>query len=238
MKIITRTFFTVLICAFLSVCGSPYGIYHTVQKGQTLYRISKAYNVPVEKLMEINNIEDPSSLKVGDRIFIPGADKELYVEPYSELEVKENQKIVKQEPERKTYIPKKYEDKDIPHFSGFIWPVEGKVFRGFENSNSQRHDGIDISVPEGTPIKAASGGRVIYSGSGIKGYGNIIIIKHANNYFTVYAHNKENHVLEGDMVRQGQIIGKVGQTGRASGPHLHFEIRKGKTPVDPLKLLR
>ncbi len=233
-----KTLFLLIFSAMLFACGSPFGIYHTVQKCQTLYRISKAYNVPVEEIMEINDIEDPSSLKIGERIFIPGAERELYVESYCEgaSVVPEPRKEEKKE-EKSKPLSKKYDDRDIPSFSGFIWPVRGKIFSLFEQTKERRHDGIDISAPEGTPIKASAGGRVIYSGSGIRDYGNIVIIKHADNYFTVYAHNSENNVLEGDIVKQGQIIGKVGSTGKASGPHLHFEIRKGKTPVDPLKLL-
>lgn len=229
-----------LIPFILIACGSPYGIYHTVERCQTLYRIAKTYNVSVEELMEVNNIGDPSTLKVGEKIFIPGAEKKLYVEPYCERmagEGVERKEETVTAAEKKKESIKKFEQRELPSFSGFIWPVRGEVFRGFKNSKDQRHDGIDISAPEGTPIHASAGGRVIYSGSGIRDYGNIIIIKHADNYFTVYAHNKENHVLEGDTVKQGQIIGKVGKTGKASGPHLHFEIRKGKKPLDPLKLL-
>lgn len=239
IKVAIKTLFALILAAVLSYCGSPYGIYHTVKRCQTLYRISKTYNVSVEELMELNNINDPSSLKIGDKIFIPGADKELYVESYCEqvTSVKEKKEETKPTFAKRRENIKKYDDKNIPSFSGFIWPVKGKIFSRFEQTGERRHDGIDISAPEGTPVKASAGGRVIYSGSGIRGYGNIIIIKHTNNYFTVYAHNRENHVLEGDIVKQGQIIGKVGSTGKATGPHLHFEIRKGKTPVDPLKLL-
>lgn len=234
VKMAIKTLCALTFTAVVFACGSPYGIYHTVQKCQTLYRISKVYSVPVEEIMNINNIDDPSSLKIGDRIFIPGADRQLYVESY--CEVARGEPETKRE-EKKSDIVKKYDDKNIPSLSGFIWPVKGKIFSRFEQTREHRHDGIDVSTPEGTPIKAAAGGRVIYSGSGIRDYGNIIIIKHANNFFTVYAHNSENHVLEGSIVKQGQVIGKVGKTGKASGPHLHFEIRKGKTPVDPLKLL-
>ncbi len=234
IRIAIKTLSLLIFSAILFACGSPYGIYHTVQKCQTLYRISKAYNVPVEEIMKTNNIDDPSSLKIGEKIFIPGADKELYVEPYCEgvALVPETRKEEKKKP-----VLKKYDNSNIPSFSGFIWPVNGKIFSHFEQTKERRHDGIDISAPEGTPIRASAGGRVIYSGSGIRDYGNIVIIKHVDNYFTVYAHNSENNVLEGDIVNQGQIIGKVGRTGKASGPHLHFEIRKGKKPVDPLKLL-
>jgi lipoprotein NlpD len=240
MAIKKAKIFSVLIfIAIMFACGSPYGIYHTVQKCQTLYRISKSYNVPVEELMKVNNIDDPSSLKIGEKIFIPGAEKELVVESYCEQMTAEPET---KSDKNKTIVEKKrenikYDDKNIPSFSSFIWPVRGKIFSRFEQTKERKHDGIDISAPEGTPIKASAGGRVIYSGSGIRDYGNIIIIKHSENYFSVYAHNRENHVLEGDIVKQGQIIGKVGQTGKASGPHLHFEIRKGKTPIDPLKLL-
>ena len=103
---------------------------------------------------------------------------------------------------------------------------------------SRRHQGIDISSPAGAPIKASNAGTVIYSNNTIKGYGNLIILRHSEEFVTVYAHNQVNLVEEGAWVEKGQIIGKVGQTGRASGPHVHFEIRKNNKPIDPLLFLK
>jgi murein DD-endopeptidase MepM/ murein hydrolase activator NlpD len=120
----------------------------------------------------------------------------------------------------------------------FLWPVEGRLADDFEDNERKRHQGIDIRTSPGTPIKASSAGTVIYSGNTIKGYGNMVILRHSEEYVTVYAHNQVNLVEERDRIERGQIIGRVGQTGRASGPHLHFEIRRNNKPVNPLLYLK
>lgn len=99
------------------------------------------------------------------------------------------------------------------------------------------HDGIDIAAPEGTPIHAAAAGEVVYADSRLAGYGKLIILRHRYNQFTAYAHNQRNLVHKGDRVKAGQVIARVGKTGRATAPHLHFEIRRGSTPVDPFSYL-
>ena len=99
------------------------------------------------------------------------------------------------------------------------------------------HDGIDIAAKAGTPIYAAAAGKVVYADSRLTGYGNLIIIRHSSDMFTAYAHNRNNLVVVGQMVKQGQHIANVGATGRASGPHLHFEVRRGERAVDPLAYL-
>jgi murein DD-endopeptidase MepM/ murein hydrolase activator NlpD len=116
--------------------------------------------------------------------------------------------------------------------------VEGKLGDGFEDNERERHQGIDIRAPQGTPIKASGTGVVIYSGNTIKGYGNMVILRHSEEVVTVYAHNQVNLVEERDRIEKGQIIGKVGQTGKASGPHVHFEIRINNKAVDPLLYLK
>jgi murein DD-endopeptidase MepM/ murein hydrolase activator NlpD len=119
-----------------------------------------------------------------------------------------------------------------------IWPVPGgKLTSGFGVRGARKHEGIDIAAAEGTAVLAAAGGRVIYSGAGVKGYGNLILVRHTGGIVTVYAHNRRNMVKEGDRVQQGQVIAEVGHTGRASGDHLHFEVRRGDTPVDPSRLV-
>jgi lipoprotein NlpD len=99
------------------------------------------------------------------------------------------------------------------------------------------HDGIDIGAKEGTPIRAAAAGEVVYSDQRLSGYGKLIIIRHSSDMFTAYAHNQRNLVRKGGRVKAGAVIARVGRTGRASGPHLHFEVRRGSTPVDPLAYL-
>jgi murein DD-endopeptidase MepM/ murein hydrolase activator NlpD len=202
------------------------GVYHVVKRHQTLYRICKTYGVDINKVASLNGITDISKIDVGQRIFIPGAKRVLKVEIVLDDVAAEQ---VEMEAERAKAAYKKMD---------FIWPVEGKCTKLFEDDERRRHQGVDISCSLGTPIKASNAGRVIYSGNTIKGYGNMVILRHSEEYVTVYAHNQVNLVEERDRVEKGQIIGKVGKTGRATGPHLHFEIRRNNKPVDPLLYLK
>jgi murein DD-endopeptidase MepM/ murein hydrolase activator NlpD len=200
------------------------GVYHLVEKHQTLYRICKTYGVDIKEVAFLNGIIDPSKIGTGQRIFIPGAKKVLKVEIYIDDVVTERGKE---------------EEKKVAHKEmNFLWPVEGKVLNAFNDSENQRHQGIDIPCPLGTPIKASNPGTVIYSNNRVKGYGNLIILRHSDEFITVYAHNQVNLVEEGSWVDRGQVIGKVGQTGRATGPHLHFEIRRNSKAVDPILFLK
>ena len=120
----------------------------------------------------------------------------------------------------------------------FRWPVRGRVITGFgPKPNGQQSDGIDLAVPEGTAVHAAEDGVVAYAGNELKGYGNLVLIKHPNGYVTAYAHAKELLVKRGDQIKRGQAIAKSGQSGSADTPELHFEVRKGSTPVDPIQFL-
>ena len=198
------------------------GVHHVVEKHQTFYRICKTYGVELKKVAALNGISDPGKIQTGQRIFIPGAKKVLSVEIYIE--------DVVAEPVDKAEVSYKKLD--------FMWPVEGKINNVFEEAESRRHQGIDISSPLGTPIRASNAGTVIYSNNTIKGYGNLIILRHSGELVTVYAHNQVNLVEEGTWAERGQIVGKVGQTGKTSGPHLHFEIRKNNKALDPLLFLK
>jgi murein DD-endopeptidase MepM/ murein hydrolase activator NlpD len=202
------------------------GVYHVVRRHQTLYRICKTYQVDIHEVAFLNDITDHSKIQVGQRIFIPGAKKVLKVEIVIDDVVAESEEREKKRPET---IYKKMD---------FIWPVEGKCTNPFEDDERKRHQGIDISCSSGTPIKASSAGKVVYSGNTVKGYGNMIILRHTEEFVTVYAHNQVNLVEEGMQVEKGQIIGKVGRTGRASGSHLHFEIRINNEAVDPMLYLQ
>jgi murein DD-endopeptidase MepM/ murein hydrolase activator NlpD len=120
----------------------------------------------------------------------------------------------------------------------FRWPVHGKVVAGFgPKPNGQQNDGIDVAVPENTPVKAAEDGVVAYAGSELKGYGNLVLVRHPNGYVTAYANAKELMVKRGDTIKRGQVIAKSGQTGNADAPQLHFEVRKGAAPQDPMPML-
>lgn len=198
------------------------GIYHLVKSGDNLFRIGKAYDVPYQELARINRISDPHQIHVGQRILIPGATRHLPVEMITPAEVPVEQpgSVDRKEKERE----------------GFVWPVKGNITSKFGPRGQNFHDGIDISAPEGSPIVAVENGEVIYKDQ-LRGYGNLIIIRHAAGFVSVYSHNKTNLVREGQMVSQGEMIGEVGSTGRVSAPHLHFEIRKDNVAKDPLHYL-
>lgn len=222
---------------FLYACGTPYGVYHRVGKGQTLYRISKTYGVKMDDIIVANRLDDPEEIKEGQVLFIPGAKKVLKVEPYNPQQSnKEEVRISSKKPFKRRSLATKRLNKKNKNLH-FIWPVVGDITSGFGPRGGRNHDGIDIAAPEGTPVRAVGDGRVIYSGNELKGYGNLIIIKHEGKIFSVYAHNQVNLVEEGDFVKRGQIIARVGKTGRITGSHLHFEIREGKVPVNPLLYL-
>jgi murein DD-endopeptidase MepM/ murein hydrolase activator NlpD len=120
----------------------------------------------------------------------------------------------------------------------FRWPARGRVISSSgAMTNGQQNDGINLALPEGTPVHAAEDGVVAYAGSELKGYGNLVLVRHSNGFVTAYAHASEILVKRGDQVRRGQVIAKSGQTGNVTSPQLHFEIRKGSAPVDPTQYL-
>jgi murein DD-endopeptidase MepM/ murein hydrolase activator NlpD len=119
-----------------------------------------------------------------------------------------------------------------PAGAGFRWPAKGRVISGFGKGGG--NDGINIALPEGTPVKAAEAGEVAYAGNELKGYGNLVLIRHPDGWVSAYAHNGELKVKRGDKIARGQTVATSGQTGNVSSPQLHFELRKGSTPVDPM----
>jgi murein DD-endopeptidase MepM/ murein hydrolase activator NlpD len=217
----------VFILFFVGGCASqttiskprPQGTYHVVTPGETLFRIGKAYGVTYQELARVNGIKDAAQIRVGQRIFIPGATRPLPVET-----------ITPAEP-----VPAAPGSPE-PGFETFLWPVNGTINSGFGPRGSSFHDGIDIAAPEGTPILAIEAGEVIYSDQ-LRGYGNMVILRHAGGIVSVYAHNEANLVREGQSVVRGEVVARVGSTGRVSGPHLHFEIRRNNAAQDPLRYL-
>ena len=120
----------------------------------------------------------------------------------------------------------------------FRWPVKGRVISGYGSKpGGLRNEGINIAVPEGTDVRSAEAGVVAYAGNELKGYGNLVLIRHEGGWVTAYAHNKDLFVKRGDTVKRGDVIAKAGQTGSVSSPQVHFEVRKGATAMDPMRFL-
>lgn len=192
------------------------GVYHVVRKGETLWRICKAYGANLQQVAELNNIRDPSQIKEGQKIFIPGVSGRVM----SSRQI-DRHGVPEEEPKIETFPGK------------FVWPVKGEVSSPFGVRNGMKHSGIDILAPKGTSVLAAASGEAIYTGQ-LKGYGNIVILRHSDEFTTVYAHLDEVMVKEHEKVQQGQMIATVGNTGRSEGSHLHFEIRVKNVARNPL----
>ena len=213
-----RSLIVASVIIWLAGCAASRGAYHTVGKGETLWRIAKIYGVDMDDVADANDINYPAELKAGRRLFIPNAKNK------GKARTPVIQASVERDKNKRIVI-----DRDF-----FIWPLKGTVASPFGARGGVRHDGIDIRADEGAPVKAAADGKVVYSSDDLRGYGNLIIVKHKDDIYTVYSHNKKNLVDAGDDVDAGDVIATVGNTGNATGYHLHFEIRKGKKVLNPL----
>jgi murein DD-endopeptidase MepM/ murein hydrolase activator NlpD len=236
---------------------------HIVSPGETMTGIAKRYSVPLKDLAKANRIEPYAQLKMGDRLVIPGRFAEA--KPAAVAPKPAQTQQVQAQPPKAAPVaaqppaPKmaaaapgptalavstsgNLSNEDVKGSGSgapaFRWPVRGRIIAGFgPKPNGQQNDGINLSVPEGTPIKAAEDGVVAYAGNELKGYGNLVLIRHPNGFVTAYAHASELMVKRGDTIKRGQTIAKAGQTGTVTSPQVHFEIRKGSSPVDPTQYL-
>lgn len=222
---------------------------HRVEKGDTIYNLSRRYNVTREDLAAANGISDMGQLQLGQKIVIPGKGKKTPVQVASI----DKRAGVKALSDRNTPLPRKKPAEQSKHkikavdsgarktLAGapkFLWPARGKILSGFGRQKSGTiNDGVNLALPAGTLVKAAGDGVVAYAGNELKGYGNLILIRHDNNWVTAYAHNQRLMVKRGEKVRRGQAIAKSGKTGSVHQPQLHFELRKGSKPVNPVKYL-
>ncbi len=212
---------------------------HVVGSGDTLSKIARQYQVSLPELTAANNIAPQTKLKPGSQLVIPATRTSQSAPPKTMASAKPNPPV--SAIHKITPIPDmSAEKKDITAATSltFRWPVRGRVIAGFGPTPSgQENHGINFAVPEGTPIKAAAEGVVAYAGNELKTYGNLVLIRHANGFVTAYAHASEILVKRDEVIRRGQVIAKSGQTGNVSTPQLHFEIRKGSSPVDPMTYL-
>ncbi len=245
------------------------GVVHVVRRGETIWRIARAYGIDPADLMETNGISDPRAVEVGAELFVPGATRVVEVPPPAGEPVPDAAAAAEAAP-NPTSIPTSTATPASPPRPGplsraagergddpaarppspaprpaptaarddarLAWPLQGVLYGRYGVRAGRRHDGIDIAAPEGTPVLAAGAGTVIYAGEQA-GYGALVILKHEGGLVTLYAHNSRLLVGEGDRVRRGQPIARVGESGRTSGPHLHFEVREGTRPKNPLLFL-
>jgi len=234
---------------------------HVVAPGETLHSIARLYGKPVMVLAKANNIPPDTMVKVGERIVIPGAGAgprpvlasaaaaaspaaprgeatvgSLPSQNFATADSPHSARLASPAPvEQESAVKTAEPAGGLPSFR---WPVRGRVIAGFgPKPNGLQNDGINLAVPEGTPVKAAEDGVVAYAGNELKGYGNLVLVRHSNGFVTAYAHASEILVKRGDPIKRGQVIAKSGQTGNVTSPQLHFEIRKGATPVDPSQYL-
>lgn len=226
---------------------------HIIESGESLYTIARKYQVTTDAVVLANGLPSPDKIFVGQKIVIPGRPDDLEKKKQAAIVAEANAKTVTIQAPRRT-LPRKLETPSVqvakaetarvvpatpasqPQVSNakFRWPLSGKVISNFSASDST---GINIGAVEGAAIRAAGSGSVIYVGSAVEGYGNLILIKHDSGYVSAYAHLSQITVAKGDAVMRGDAIGLVGMTGSVSTPQLHFELRKGATPVDPMPLL-
>jgi murein DD-endopeptidase MepM/ murein hydrolase activator NlpD len=202
------------------------GVVHVVRRGETVYRIARAYGVAADDLLEANGIVDPRQVAVGTELFVPGASRVVDLEETTGTRPAAEKAPA--DPPSGAPPPARA--------ARLAWPLKGVLYGRYGVRSGQRHDGIDLSAPEGTVIGAAAAGAVIFAGEQ-NGYGSIVILRHDGGLVTLYAHCSALLVEEGAAVKAGQPIARVGQTGRSTGPHLHFEVREGTRPRNPLLFL-
>jgi murein DD-endopeptidase MepM/ murein hydrolase activator NlpD len=234
---------------------------HTVRSGDTLFSLGRRYGVSPFAIADANNLSHDTVLAVGQSIRIPGGGKAAVASSAPDIkkapvETKAPEQTAEEDTPATSPSVESSASKDQsqiaqntdaqdnggpavdPSLPGFRWPVKGQVISAYgAKPNGLRNEGINISVPEGTSVRAAESGVVAYAGNELKGYGNLVLIRHEGGWVTAYAHNKELFVKRGDTVKRGDVVAKAGQTGSVSSPQVHFEIRKGATAMDPLKFL-
>ncbi len=198
----------------------PPGVWHVVKAGETPEQIAQEAGIPLEDLLELNGLKRDQPLEPGRLVFVlssapPGAPKSPSEQP-----------PVEPPPERSLQK------------ATLRWPLANpELSSSFGTRWGRPHEGIDMRAPTGTSVLAAAAGEVLYAGDKVRGYGNMVVLQHAGDMLTVYAHNSVLLVRTGDRIAAGQEIARVGSTGRSTGPHLHFEVRRGQVPQDPMQFL-
>jgi len=237
---------------------------YVVQRGDSVYAISRRFGVDMSTLVRANNLPPPYTIQAGQRLQLPAnasTPASQQAAPATQTAAAPIQRSAlpppastrspgsdstasqgtTARPAAKPVAPRRVATITPPPAraaSGFIWPVEGRLLSSFGAKNDGLHnDGINIAAPRGAPVLAADNGVVAYAGQEIRGFGNLLLIKHDGGLITAYAHTDTILVARGDTVTRGQVIGKVGTTGGVDTPQLHFEVRQGTRAVDPKRYL-
>lgn len=222
----------------------PAGRFHIVQRGDTVSGIARQYNVGMAALTNLNRIPPPYTIKVGDRLQIPAPQQ---VQTASASSQQGGAGVPLARPVAGAAVaslpPPSASTPAVPRdplpappaaTGGFQWPIQGKILSTFgPKANGLHNDGINIAAEMGAPVKAAQSGVVAYAGNELKGYGNLLLIRHDNGWVTAYAHNSKLLVSRGDTVMRGQTIAQAGNTGSVVTPQVHFEVRQGAKAIDP-----
>lgn len=230
---------------------------HSVRRGDTLYAISRRYGVDMASLARANRLRAPYTIQVGQRLVLP-----FDTRPGARRVTAPSSQVARVHPAQKPKPPAAtsaprgsssasgvprprpkpafHPSPPVPRrdAAGFIWPVDGRVLSSFGAKASALHnDGLNIAAPMGAPVRAADNGVVAYAGDQIRGFGNMLLIKHSDGLITAYAHADKLLVTRGDVVSRGQVVARVGKSGDIDAPQLHFEVRRGSQAVDPRKFL-
>jgi murein DD-endopeptidase MepM/ murein hydrolase activator NlpD len=234
----------------------PQERFHVVKQGDTLYGIARLYGVEVSALASLNRLEPPYGLRAGETLFLPAEVEPPDHSPSAVAAAPESAgtpeapgpkpdnapgaPAAKPGQPSVAASPPPEPSRPIPARigKGFDWPVQGKIIEHYGTGpNGTHNDGINIAARAGEPVRAADAGVVAYAGNELRGYGNLVLIKHSGGYMTAYAHNAQLLVKRGQVVKRGQEIAKAGSTGTVDTPQVHFEIRQGTRAIDPIGLL-
>lgn len=214
--------------------------YHEVKPGETLYAISRLYNMKVDDLIRMNDLQAPYSVKVGEKLRITNLNESSASEVATKVEESAKPAVAQpaktvEKVEKKSTEPTIIADKN----NKFSWPLNGEIISKFgPKSGGLYNDGVNIKAAAGSPVKAAEDGVIAYVGNELKGYGNLVIVKHSSGWITAYAHLSETLVTRGQKVVRGEKIAKVGATGNVKSPQLYFGLRKGRDAVNPENYLK
>jgi murein DD-endopeptidase MepM/ murein hydrolase activator NlpD len=226
---------------------------HVVARGDTVYGIADRYGIEPGALVRTNRLEPPYRLETGQRLRLPGGATQVARAPAPSTPGQ----AAKSEASPAPSVPAQTQTADPPAAqptppaeprragpppersgSGFLWPVRGRVLSRFGSiGKGLKNDGINIAADKGAPVQAIENGVVAYAGNELRGFGNLLLVKHDGGWISAYAHNDELLVRTGERVRRGQVISRVGSTGSVDHPQLHFELRRGNRAVDPERYL-